>query len=145
VYKDNFHDNIRNYLELTGQVDSEGNRLSTNSDTNGRYHSDWLNMIYPRLKLARNLLQENGVIFISIGSNELNNLINICNEIFGESNKIAIVGRLAKSGGNKGKFFSPNIEHLLVYAKNIELTEGFRDEMDEDLIKKSVHKNSKRR
>ena len=143
VYKDNFHDNIKNYLEITGQVDGDGNKLSTNSDTNGRYHSDWLSMMYPRLKLARNLLKDDGVIFISIGADELNNLTNICNEIFGESNKISIVGRLAKSGGNKGKFFSPNIEFLLVYAKNIEFTEGFRDEMDEDLIKKVYTKIEK--
>ena len=84
VYKDNFKDNIKNYLEQTGQVDSDGNRLSTNSDTSGRYHSDWLNMMYPRLKLARNLLKDDGVIFISIDDNEVSNLRNLCNEIFGE-------------------------------------------------------------
>lgn len=143
VYPDNFHDNIQNYLEITGQVDSEGKKLSANAETSGRYHSDWLNMMYPRLKLARNLLQDDGVVFISIGSAELSNLTNICNEIFGESNQIAIVGRLAKSGGNKGKFFSPNIEYLLVYAKNIEIATGFRDEMDEELIKKVYTKVQK--
>jgi adenine-specific DNA-methyltransferase len=143
VYKDNFHDNIRNYLEITGQVDGEGNRLSANAETNGRYHSDWLTMMYPRLKLARNLLRDDGVIFISIGADELGNLTNICNEIYGEVNQIGIVGRLAKSGGNKGKFFSPNLEYLLVYAKNIELPEGFRDEMDEELIKKVYTKIQK--
>jgi len=84
VYKDNFKENIKNYLEQTGQVDSEGNRLSTNSETNGRYHSDWLNMMYPRLKLARNLLKDDGVIFISIDDNEVHNLRKICDEIFGE-------------------------------------------------------------
>ena len=65
VYKDNFRDNIKNYLEITGQVDSDGNKLSTNSETSGRYHSDWLNMMYPRLKLARNLLKDDGVINFS--------------------------------------------------------------------------------
>ncbi|PHR69891.1 MAG: site-specific DNA-methyltransferase [Arcobacter sp.] len=147
VYKDNFRDNIKNYMEQTGQIDSDGNRLSTNSDTNGRYHSDWLSMMYPRLKLARNLLKDDGIIFISIGQDELNTLISICNEIFGESNKVSIVGRLAKSGGNKGKFFSPNIEYLLVYAKNIEKANGFRDEMDSELIKKvytKIHKGGDR-
>ncbi|MCE9847901.1 site-specific DNA-methyltransferase [Aeromonas allosaccharophila] len=74
VYKDNFHNNIQNYLEQTGQVDSDGYKLSTNTDTSGRYHSDWLNMIYPRLKLARNLLRDDGVIFISIGDDEQSNL-----------------------------------------------------------------------
>ena len=89
VYKDNFHDNIKNYLEITGQVDSEGNKLSTNSDTNGRYHSDWLSMMYPRLKLARNLLKDDGVIFISIDDNEVANLRKVCDEIFGEDNFVA--------------------------------------------------------
>ncbi len=86
VYKDNYKDNLSNYLELTGQTDDEGKKLSTNSDASGRYHSNWLNMMYPRLKLARNLLKDDGVIFISIDDNEINNLKNICNEIFGEDN-----------------------------------------------------------
>lgn len=86
VYKDNYKDNLSNYLELTGQKDEEGKKLSTNSDASGRYHSNWLNMMYPRLKLARNLLKDDGVIFISIDDNEINNLKNICNEIFGEDN-----------------------------------------------------------
>ncbi|MGJ0341934.1 site-specific DNA-methyltransferase [Aliarcobacter cryaerophilus] len=86
VYKDNFKDNIKNYLEVTGQVDSEGNKLSTNTETNGRYHSDWLNMMYPRLKLARNLLKDDGVMFISIDDNEVTNLRKLCEEIFGEEN-----------------------------------------------------------
>jgi adenine-specific DNA-methyltransferase len=73
VYQDDFKDNLQNYLELTGQVDEEGNRLSTNAESDGKYHSNWLNMMYPRLKLARNLLKEDGVIFISIGQDELNN------------------------------------------------------------------------
>jgi len=88
VYKDNFRDNIKNYMEQTGQIDSDGNRLSTNSDTNGRYHSDWLSMMYPRLKLARNLLKDDGVIFISIDDNEVGNLRKLCDEIFGEDNFI---------------------------------------------------------
>jgi len=85
VYKDNYKDNLKNYQEITGQIDSEGNKISTNSDSDGRYHSNWLNMMYPRLRLARNLLKEDGVIFISIDDNEINNLSNICNEIFGEN------------------------------------------------------------
>lgn len=74
VYKDNFKDNLKNYLEVTGQLGEEGQRLSTNSDSSGRYHSDWLNMMYPRLKLARNLLTDDGVIFISIDDSEQGNL-----------------------------------------------------------------------
>lgn len=82
VYKDNFSKGVDNYLEQTGQVDSEGNRMTTNTESNGRFHSDWLNMIYPRLKLARNLLKEDGVIFISIDDHEQSNLIKVCDEIF---------------------------------------------------------------
>lgn len=136
IYKDNFHDNIKNYLQITGQVDSDGNKLSTNSDTNGRYHSDWLSMMYPRLKLARNLLKDDGVIFISIDDNEVANLRKICDEIFGEDNFISTISRIMKTGGNQGKFFSPNIDYILVYAKNLEFTIEFRDDISQDLIDK---------
>ena len=88
VYKDNFKDNIKNYKEITGQVDGEGKNLSSNPETSGRYHTDWLNMMYPRLKLARNLLKDEGVIFISIDDSEQGNLKSICNEVFGEENFI---------------------------------------------------------
>lgn len=86
VYPDDYTDNMQNYLELTGQVDSEGKKITTNPDTNGRYHTDWLNMMYPRLRLARNLLADDGVIFISIDDNEQANLKKLCDEVFGESN-----------------------------------------------------------
>ena len=122
VYKDNFKDNIKNYLEITGQVDSEGNRLSTNSDTNGRYHSDWLNMMYPRLKLARNLLKDDGVIFISIDDNEVANLRKLCDEIFGEDNFINnVIWEKKYSPQNDAKWFSDNHDHILVYTKNKEI------------------------
>ncbi|MBF0469091.1 MAG: site-specific DNA-methyltransferase, partial [Desulfamplus sp.] len=78
VYKDNFKDNIKNYKEITGQVDGEGRNLSNNPETSGRYHTDWLNMMYPRLKLARNLLKDDGVIFISIDDGEVANLRKSC-------------------------------------------------------------------
>ena len=119
VYKDNFHDNIKNYLEITGQVDSEGNRLSANSDTNGRYHSDWLNMMYPRIKLARNLLRDDGVIFISIDDNEVHNLRKLCDEIFGEDNFIAeIIWRKKYGIQNDAKYFSNSHEYIIGIAKN---------------------------
>ena len=120
VYKDNFHDNIKNYLEITGQVDGDGNKLSTNSDTNGRYHSDWLSMMYPRLKLARNLLKDDGVIFISIDDNEVANLRKLCDEIFGEDNFVAQMSII--TGANQsgdGVLIQKNIETCLVFAKNI--------------------------
>jgi len=118
VYKDNFHDNIKNYLEITGQVDGEGNRLSTNSDTNGRYHSDWLSMMYPRLKLARNLLKDDGVIFISIDDNEVANLRKVCDEIFGEDNFIGNICHKARASVSNDKIISSNHNHILLYAKN---------------------------
>jgi adenine-specific DNA-methyltransferase len=119
VYKDNFKDNIKNYLELTGQVDNDGNRLSTNSDTNGRYHSDWLNMMYPRLKLARNLLKDDGVIFISIDDNEVNNLKKLCDEIYGEDNFVSDLIWRKKTGASDAKGFSVITEYVLVYVKSI--------------------------
>ena len=119
VYKDNFKDNIKNYMEQTGQVDSEGNRLSTNSDTNGRYHSDWLSMMYPRLKLARNLLKDDGVIFISIDDNEVSNLRKVCDEIFGEDNFVGEFvwkSKLGKVGTTST--ISATHEYILCYAKS---------------------------
>ncbi len=118
VYKDNFHDNVKNYLQLTGQVDDEGNKISTNTDKSGRYHTDWLNMMYPRLKLARNLLKDDGVIFISIDDNEVHNLRKICDEIFGEDNFIGCAGRISKKASNQGEFWSNNFDYLLTYCKN---------------------------
>jgi len=123
VYKDNFHDNIKNYMQITGQVDSEGNRLSTNSETNGRYHSDWLNMMYPRLKLARNLLKDDGVIFISIDDNEVANLRKLCDEIFGEDNFVGILPTIMNLKGNNDQYgFAGTHEHTLVYTKNYSMS-----------------------
>ncbi len=121
VYKDNFRDNIKNYMQITGQVDSDGNKLSTNSETSGRYHSDWLNMMYPRLKLARNLLKDHGVIFISIDDNEVANLRKLCDEIFGEDNFVGTIGweSKTKSQNTKDSFnkLQPKVESIFVYAK----------------------------
>ncbi len=89
VYADDFKDGVKNYLEMTGQLDSEGKKMGTNSSATGRYHTNWLNMMYPRLKLARNLLRDDGVIFISIDDNEQENLKKLCNDIFGEENFVA--------------------------------------------------------
>lgn len=123
VYKDNFRDNIKNYLEITGQVDSDGNKLSTNSETSGRYHSDWLNMMYPRLKLARNLLKDDGVIFISIDDNEVANLRKLCDEIFGEDNFVGILPTIMNLKGNNDQYgFAGTHEHTLVYTKNYSMS-----------------------
>ncbi len=119
VYKDNFKDNIKNYMEQTGQVDAQGNKLSTNSDASGRFHSNWLNMMYPRLKLARNLLKENGTIFISLDEGEVANLKKICDEIFGEDNFIECITwnkRIPKNDKGVGNIH----EYILMYVKNSE-------------------------
>ena len=91
IYPDNFSESLQTYLEYTGQVDAEGRKFSTNTETDGRFHSKWLNMMYPRLYLARNLLQEDGVIFISNDDHEVDNLKKTCDEIFGEENFISLL------------------------------------------------------
>lgn len=112
VYKDDFRDNIKNYKEQTGQ------NTTTNTESDGRYHTNWMNMIYPRLKLARNLLKEDGVIFISIDENESSNLRKICDEIFGEDNLISeIIWEKKYAPQNDAKYFSLNHENILCYAK----------------------------
>ena len=120
VYPDDFHDSLENYKKITRQVDGEGNRISTNTETSGRYHTDWLNMMYPRLRLARNLLTDDGVIFISIDDNEVHNLRKTCDEVFGEENFVAIiVWERSFSPVNTKKHFSKNHDYALCYAKNI--------------------------
>lgn len=125
VYKDDYKDNLWNYLAITGQVDEEGNRTTTNSETSGRYHTDWLNMMYPRLRLAKNLLREDGVIFISIDDNELDNLKKVCDEVFGEYNFLGRIMPIVNPGGRDYKQIALTHEYLLVYSKseNTELQE----------------------
>ena len=119
VYEDDFADGIKNYLQQTGQINDEGNRLSTNSETDGRFHSNWLNMMYPRLILARNLLTQDGVIFLSIDDNEVNNLRHIADDIFGQSN---FISQFVWSAGRKNdsKFVSNSHEYILCYCNNFE-------------------------
>lgn len=136
IYPDDYAENLDTYLKYTGQIDNSGRKFSTNTEDSGRFHSKWLSMIYPRLYLARNLLKNDGIIFISIGQSEISNLISLCNDIFGEENRISICTRLMKTGGQKGKFFSPNTDYVVIYAKNIDGLENFRDELSEDLINK---------
>jgi adenine-specific DNA-methyltransferase len=122
VYRDDFHDSLENYKRITGQVDGNGKPISTNSETSGRYHTDWLNMMYPRLRLARNLLTDDGVIFISIDDNEVHNLRKICDEIFGEDNFIScIIWERAYAPVSLKKHFSECHDYILCYSKNIDL------------------------
>lgn len=148
VYRDDFKQNAGEYVENSGQLDDEGNRMVTNTESNGRFHTDWLNMMYPRLKLAKDLLSDDGIIFISIGQTELDNLDKILSDIFGEANKISSVVRVMKSGGAKGRFFSPNVEFILIYAKNIDRISEFREAVSEEIIKKlytSVEQSGERK
>lgn len=124
VYKDNFKDNIKNYKEITGQVDGEGRNLSNNPETSGRYHTDWLNMMYPRLRLAKNLLREDGFIFMSIDDNEVANLRKIGDEIFGEENFFADMIVIRAEGGGLAKRVIKGHDNLLVYAKSINKSKG---------------------
>lgn len=121
IYVDDFAQNIDEYEEAKGSFDEEGNRLFKNTDTNGRFHSDWCSMIYPRLVLARNLLANDGVIFISIDDNEQENLKKICDEVFGEKNFIAqVIWERAYAPVNLKKHFSENHDYIICYAKDID-------------------------
>jgi adenine-specific DNA-methyltransferase len=114
VYKDNYKDNLANYLEQTNTTNA------VNSEASGRYHTNWLNMMYPRLKLARNLLTDDGVIFISIDDNEVSNLKSICDEVFGEDNFVAqLIWERAYSPKNDAKFISNSHDYILMYTKQI--------------------------
>lgn len=131
VYEDDFAQSADEYMANSGQTDEEGNRLVANTESNGRFHTDWLNMMYPRLKLARDLLSDDGVIFISIDDNEIENLSKICNEIYGENN---FIGRMTLLSNPRGSQNSKNLsyvhESILMYSKSY-------DELDIGGIKKS--------
>lgn len=120
VYNDDFSDPKQRYLEITGQVDADGNRLTANPETSGRKHSNWLNMMYPRLKLARNMLSEDGLLLISIDDNELDNLVHICKEIFGESNALGtfIWKKKGTSTNVAGAQMSSLTEYVVAFARN---------------------------
>lgn len=137
VYKDDFKDNIDNYKKITGQVDEEGNKISSNSESDGRYHTNWLNMMYPRLRLARNLLSDDGVIFISIDDNEVNNLRKLCDEIFGEDNSISnLIWINNERGRSIDKYISNTNDFMLMYAKSINsLSINQKRESGEHLLK----------
>lgn len=122
IYEDDFSQSVADYTNNSGQTDEAGNRLVQNRDNNGRFHTDWLNMMYPRLKIAKDLLSDDGVIFASIDDCEENNLKNIMNEIFGEKNNIGtVIWERTFSPKNDAKYLSSSHDFILIYAKNIEL------------------------
>ncbi len=126
IYEDDFAENADEFLKRSNQKDEQGNRLVANTDSNGRFHSDWLSMMYPRLKLARNLLRDDGIIFISINNNEVANLRRICDEIFGEINFVAELIWYLSSGSQAGHFTNAH-ETIIVFAKRKEKLPYFSD------------------
>ena len=141
IYPDNFSESLDTYLKYAGLKDNEGKKFSTNSASEGRFHTKWLNMMYPRLYLARNLLREDGVIFISIDDNEVENLRRMCDEIFGEENQIACLV-WEKGRKNDARRFSVGHEYILVYARSASYVEEYNHpwrepkEGIEEIIKK---------
>jgi adenine-specific DNA-methyltransferase len=140
IYPDNFSENIETYLEFAGLSNKNGKKFATNSVNEGRFHTKWLNMIYPRLYLARNLLKDDGVIFISIDDNEVNNLRKLCDEIFGEENFVAnVIWKRKRGRDNSAKWFSKSHEYLLIYSKMKEYFETNYLELEEET--KEAYKN----
>lgn len=121
MYRDNFAQSRKDYDEEAGAYDEEGDRMFRNTESNGQFHSDWCSMIYPRLVLARNMLSDDGVIFISIDDNEVAQLRKICDEVFGEGNFVAqLVWERAFSPKNDAKYISNSHDYVLMYSKTID-------------------------
>jgi adenine-specific DNA-methyltransferase len=137
VYPDNFQDNIKDYLKLTGQSGEGCKKLSSNTEASGRFHTDWLNMMYPRLKLARNLMSEDGVIFVSIDDGETNHLRTMLSEIFGDENFIGnAVWQKAYTANMTAEFISNTHDHILIFAKNADSAGlGRFDRSDDQMAK----------
>ena len=125
VYPDNYAESLKTYLQYTGQVDDGGKRFSTNTESSGRFHSKWMNMMYPRLSLARNLLSEDGVIFVSIDDNEVQNLISMLDDVFGSTNQLSILIWNKQHSQQQGVFKRYH-EYVLVYAKNSEVQKNIQ-------------------
>lgn len=143
VYPDNFQDTIRNYLELTGQVEG-GTKISSNTEASGRFHTDWLNMMYPRLKLARNLLKEDGVLFVSIDEIELSNLLLLLNDVFGEENMLPPIIRRAKiGGGSDNKHIAKEADYILGVAKSTSCLGKFFSPHSEKDLKRYSHQDER--
>lgn len=121
VYQDSFSDSIKNYLEVTGQVDEDGTKFSTNAETSGRYHTNWLNMMYSRLKLGRSLLTDDGVMFISIDEHEISNLEKLVSELFGENNLAGTIIWDKRNPKGDSKGVAMQHEYVIVVAKSLEI------------------------
>ena len=144
VYEDDFAQSSEEYLANSGQFDEQGNRMFTNAESNGRFHTDWLNMIYPRLKVARDLLTDEGVIFISIDDNEVENLRKVCDEVFGEQNFVdCLHWKKKKQPSFLAKHTAKVMEYVIVYAKNTFKLEKLSIEKVSDSNKKVININNK--
>ena len=144
VYEDDFAQSSEEYLANSGQFDEQGNRMFTNAESNGRFHTDWLNMIYPRLKVARDLLTDDGVIFISIDDNEVENLRKVCDEVFGEQNFVdSLHWKKKKQPSFLAKHTAKVMEYVIVYAKNTFKLEKLSIEKVSDSNKKVININNK--
>lgn len=144
VYEDDFAQSSEEYLANSGQFDEQGNRMFTNAESNGRFHTDWLNMIYPRLKVARDLLTDDGVIFISIDDNEVENLRKVCDEVFGEQNFVdCLHWKKKKQPSFLAKHTAKVMEYVIVYAKNTFKLEKLSIEKVSDSNKKVININNK--
>lgn len=142
IYEDDFTETIDEYLRRTGQTDEEGKPMTTNKKSDGRFHSKWLSMMYPRLKLARNLLSEDGAIFISIDDNEFYNLRELMNEIFGEENFLGNFIRQSKiGGGSDTKFIAKEHEYILCFSKNYDLAKEFFEDHSTEYLKRYKEKD----
>ena len=140
VYKDNFKQSTEDYLKSSGNIDEEGNRMEVNGESNGRFHSDWLNMMYPRLVLARDLLTDDGAIFISIDENEVTNLKNLCNTVFGEKNFIdTLHWKKKKQPSFLAKHTAKVMEYVVVYAKQSNFLGKLSIETISDSTKKVIN------
>lgn len=135
VYPDNYQEGLKSYLEFTKQVDEGGKKLSTNSDQAGRYHSNWLNMMYPRLKLARNLMSADGILFISIDENEIQNLLRVVQEVFGEDNVLGAFPVVMNLKGNQDAFgFAETHEYFIACARDKSRCDIGRFPVDEEQV-----------
>lgn len=137
VYNDNFDQDKQEYVHNSGQYDEEGNRLVANSESNGRFHTDWLNMIYPRLKVSKDLLSDDGVVFINIDDNEVDNLKKVCNEVYGEKNFVGAILWKKKTNGNNMGFLPPVHDYIVCYARNLSKIDDMGYPITEDFINNS--------
>lgn len=135
IYDDDFAESVESYLSASGQSDSDGVRLVANTESNGRFHSSWLSMMYPRLRLARTLMSEDGAIFVSIGDDEQPSLRRMLDEVFGEQNFLASIARVTKRSSNNGTHYASGKDYVLVYARNAETLPGFSTPLSEEQIK----------